>query len=605
MHFFHLIQQSAPHIYHSALPLSPKSSAFSSMILEKKTPVTEFWGRPDTWGAVMRTIKASSGRFTCMTTFGHRIAAACDDGTMGIYDSVTGALRLSLSPGGPVRVVKGSPDGYVLFCAQQEPFITMWDIQTGGLIHTFDLGVLVECIAICSKGRYLACGLSDGPVKILDVANKTDVATSGRGPPVTHLCWSELGEQLVVVRGTSAHVLDVFARTILQDFTIRGRVCGVIYARKLNKFAIASTSETKSTITVIDPGTDIPFTVTVSQQISCLSFSQITTEFVCGAETPGLEVFSIPARSWRPFGHPATITSVSVLSSGTVVANVTGSGIQLLSLDEGHTPPQQLTISPLTVHTFDEGKIIAILPTTRDHIRLYRLAAMLPLLIIPARTWPIPTDRPPILCASLEHRIAVCCFEDHHKTRLELWGFGVAKDPADFAPVVAPIWAGKAPGPRLVGGISPGGSRLVVIGDNGPSSIVQLYRTKDGTCIGDLVVGRPWPGHPRLEVEFKSRDLFYFDHDDYRVPFTISQSESSKRPYSISRQEKLPSVKQPRRYYDIDDTREWVIGSSKRICWIPPGYIGSDNRGYWWAGDALIMSGQDGVLRMITFQKPS
>ena len=544
----------------------------------------------------MRTIKASSGRFMCMTTFGHRIAAACDDGTMGIYDLVTGALRLSLSPGGPVRAVGGSPDGSVLFCAHQEPFITMWDIQSGGLIHTFDLGVPVECIAVCSEGRYLACGLSDGAVKILDVANKTDVTTSGRGPPVTHLCWLEQDEELVVVRETSAHVLDVTARTVLRSFTIQGRICGVVYAQKLNKFAIASTSDTKSTITVIDPRTGTQFTTTTSQRISCLAFSQVTGEFVCGAETPGLELFIVPAGSWRAFGHPATITSISVLSSGTAIANVAGSGIQLLSLDEGHAPPQYPTTSTLAMRTFDEGKLIALLPTTRDHIKLIKSATMSPLLTIPARTWPIPTDLPPILCASLGHRIAVCYFEDRRKTRLELWRFGGE----------APEWATEAPGLGLVGGISPDGSRLVVIEGDGSFFIVRLFRTGDGTCIGELNGDGPWCRNSNLKIEFESEDRFSFDHDHDRIHFIISQSTSSSpnHPYSIRLG--APSLaKQPRRFYNVADGREWVTGSSERICWIPPGYIGSANRSYGWAGDTLIMSGDDGVLRKITFRNPS
>ena len=554
----------------------------------------------------MRTIKASSGRFTCMTTFGHRIAAVCVDGRMGthhnhrafynrvgVYDSVTGALRLSLSPRGPVRALEGSPDGFVLFCADKRRLVTMWDIQTGGLIHTFDLGSLVECIAICSKGRHLACGLSDGSIKILDVANKTDFATYGSGPPVTHLCWLEMGEQLVVARGTSAQVLDVIALTVLRDFTIQGRICGVVYARKLNKFAIASTSETKSTITVIDPRTDTLSTTTIMGQISCLAFSQITTEFVCVTENPGLELYNVPARSWRRFGHPATITSVSMLSSGTVVANAMGSGIQLLSLDEGYTPPQQLTVSPLTVHTFDEGKIIAILPTAHDYIRLFESATMLPLPTIPA--WSIPTDHPQILCASLKHHILIRCFLDRDRAHREMWKFDGE----------APEWTDVTHMLQLVGGISPSGSRLVAIERNGPFTNIRLYLTKNGACIGELALTEPGPWSAR-SIEFESENQFYLDHDDKGTRFTISQPGTFRHPYSIRVGETLPSPHiQSRRSYYVDDAREWVIGSSKRICWIPPGYIGSVNHAYGCAGDTLIMSGQDGVLRKITFRRPS
>jgi WD40 repeat protein len=141
-----------------------------------------------------------------MTTFGHRIAAACDDGTVGIYDSVTGVLRLSLSPPDPVQAIRGSPDGSILFCTHQGPSITLWDIQTGGMIHTFVLERKVEDIAVSSKGRYLACGLSDGFVKIWEIANKMEGAAIGSGSPATHLCWVEPEERLVVAGGIGAHM---------------------------------------------------------------------------------------------------------------------------------------------------------------------------------------------------------------------------------------------------------------------------------------------------------------------------------------------------------------------------------------------------------------
>ena len=537
----------------------------------------------------MRTIKTISGRFTCMTTFGRRIAAACDDGTVGVYDSVTGALRLSLSPGDRVRAVRGSPDGSALLCAHQGSLITVWDIQTGGLIHTFVLESRAEDIAIYSGACYLACGLSCGSLGIWEVANKTEVATFGRGSPITHICWLEPGKQLVVTRGASAQVWDVIGQTVLRSFTMQGPIRGVVYAQKLNSFAIVATLGAGSAITVINPYTGALLTNRTSQRISCITFSPITKEIVCGMETPGLELSSVPEQRWRRFGHSATITSVSMLSSGTVVANVAGSGIQLLSLDEGHSSPQQPTISTFNLHTFDEDNIIAILSTSLNHIALLELATMSPLSIIPTQTRTIPTDCSVILCASLKHRIAICRFGD---VGLELWRFGDE----------APAWTSCAPISQLVGGISPGGSRLVTIQDDGLLSIIRLYRAEDGTRIGELFIGGSQPRNT-LEVKFESEDKFYSNYDGYRVPLIISRSASSAHPYSIIRQGQVPLAKQ-QRYYDVDGAREWVIGSSKRICWIPPGYIGSDKNGYWWAGNALIMCGQDGVLRKLTFRKP-
>ena len=189
MHFFHPIQQSAQHIYHSALPLSPFSSTVSFMVLWEKTRITEFLGCPDNWGSVIRTIKASPGGFSCMTTIGNKIAAACQDGTVGIYDFVTGVLRLSLGPTNPVHAMKGFPDGSILCCMHRDnPSITLWDIQTGGLTHTFALEQEPKDIAISFKGRYLACGLSDGSVSLWEVGNKLESRSFRSGSVVTHLC---------------------------------------------------------------------------------------------------------------------------------------------------------------------------------------------------------------------------------------------------------------------------------------------------------------------------------------------------------------------------------------------------------------------------------
>ena len=545
----------------------------------------------------MRTIKPNSRHFTCMATFSHRIAAACDDGTVGVYDSVTGALRLSLSPGGSVRAVRGSPDGSMLFCAHQGPSVTVWDIQTGGLIRTYALESQVECIAICSKGRYFACGLSDCSVKIWELENQREFIAFKSGSHITHLCWLEPGEQLVVARGASVQLLDVVSRAVLRSFGMQGPVCGVAYAQKLNRFAVAATSETESVFKVVDLRTGASFTDKTSQRISCLTFSPITKEFVCGMKTPGLKLFSVLEQNWRQFGHSDTIMSVSTLSSGTVVANVAGSGIQLLSLDEGHAPPQQQTVSIPNVHAFDEDNVTAILPASRAQSASLETTTTPPLPTIPVRTYEVRADRPPgrpIICASLKHRMVVCCFDDGCKSRLELWKFGSK----------APEWTRGAPRLQLVGGISPGGSWLVVIEDDGPFTIVRLCRTEDGTCIADLLVGRSWPGYP-LEVKFESEDKFYSHHGDCCVPFIISPPGSSTYGYSIICHERIPSkAERVRRYYDVDDAHEWVIGSSKRIHWIPPGYIGSYNRGHWWDGDTLTMLGQDEMLRKLTFRKP-
>ena len=595
MHFFHLIQQSARHIYHSALPLSPRSSPFRSIIPQHKILVAEFYGCLEAWGAAIQTITASSGGFTHMATFASWIAAARSNGAVGIYDSVTGAPRLSLNSGDQVKAMRGTPDGSTLLCAHQQFSVTAWDIQTGGLIHTLVPEWKVEDIAISLTGRYLACGLSDGSVKIWEVTSKSEVFNFESGSPVTHLCWLEQEEQLVVTGEASIRVWDVVARKALRSIVLEGSICGIVYSQELHTLAIVTTSGAESIITLVDSRKRTPFIRRTSRQISCFTFSQITKQLVCGTSTHGLELFSVPACKRTRLDHPATITSVSVLPNGTAVANVTGTGIQLLSLDKRHTPPRQPTASILTVDTSDEGNIIVIVPTNRDRITLLESATMSPLLTIPVRTHKIPTDLPPILCASLKHRIAFCLFQGGGRTYLEMWKFGGG----------TPTWAEHVYGTRLVGGISPRGSRLAIWKEDGLSTRVETRNAADGSLKENSMVGWGWRSHP-LEVKFESENKFYSYHDTYRIPFVISPiSPSTSDTYSVTRGEEQPFDERPRRLYDVDDAHEWVVCSSERVCWIPPGYIGSGGCCHQWAGDVLVMIGQDRVLRSLTFRKLS
>jgi WD40 repeat protein len=140
MHFFQPIQQCAQQVYHTALPLSPTSSQLRNSCLQSVADdhlsrVTAFSGAPDTWGLLLRTINVRPRQLTCIATSAQRIVAACED-VVDIYDAVTFVLRQSLRAPETVTKILGSPDGSTLFFAHSYS-VTMWDVQTGGLTHTF------------------------------------------------------------------------------------------------------------------------------------------------------------------------------------------------------------------------------------------------------------------------------------------------------------------------------------------------------------------------------------------------------------------------------------------------------------------------------------
>lgn len=522
-----------------------------------------------------------------MATFSHKIAAASDDGMVGIYDSVTGVLRLSINLVDPVQAIGGSPDGSILFCAHNTPSVTVWDMQTGGLIRTFDLEWNAQDIAVSLKGCYLACRSSDGHGKVLRVASEMGGSVIWTRSSVTRFCWLEPEEQLVVSTGISVDVVDITAGTVLRHFVTPYSVNRVVYSQKFNRLAIVTSSDAKSVVAVINPQTDIPTTshwVHTGSNFSCLAFSRTTEELVCGTKAHGLQVFNISRRIVRRLEYSNAVTSLSSLQNGTVVANVAGSRIQLLSLDGWHAPSQQSTISALTVQDFDQGKIIAIITTDREHVVLLETASMSKLLKIPVReTRLTPTDHSTILCASHKKSMAVYYFKVDGIMFLELWRFHEA----------VPRWFVEVGGAPKTGRFSPTAVRFVTLHSMHHLSDVYVWTSENRIPIGKLTQ-IPTP----LDIKFVSDTEFRLYYDDHHIPYTVSPS-GGIRTKAIS----LPHFgsSEPRRCLDVDDTHEWVVSGSVKVSWIPTGYIGSTKHSYCWSRSSLIMAGQDGVLRKLTF----
>ena len=543
----------------------------------------------------MRTITAGSSKhFVCMTTFGRKIAAACDDGTVGIYDSVTGVLRLSLNLTGPVQAVRGSPDGSVLFCAHKAPSVTVWDIQTGGLIHTLDLESNAEDIAVSLEGRYLACRLSDGSVKAWEVVNKMEGGVIWTSSPVTHICWLEPEEQIAVSMGGLAHIRNITSGTVLYKYELLHPVHSMVYSQKFDQLAIVATSASKSSIMVINPQTGTSTThCQVSRKISCFAFSQTTQELVFGAEEEnGLWRFHIPRQRLEGIEYPDKMTSLSCLSNGTVVANSVGSSIQLLSLAGGHVPSRQPTASALAVQALDQDRIVAFFPGSRNtnYMILFEPVAMLQLHKIPVLETNLgSTHRTVILCASREHLVAVHYFQEGNRGFLQSWRFREG----------VPKWTVEVEGLPKIGRISPTAVRLVTIHTIGGLSRVFTWNARDGQLEGCM--DDPSIPHP-LEIEFTSDTEFDLHCDGVGISFTVGFREPGIR--DLRTNGFLPARSQRKRYLEVDDAKEWVVRGSKRICWIPPGYLGSNQSSHCWIGCMLLMVGQDEGLRKLTFRAP-
>ena len=142
--FFEVINMSAPHIYHSALPLSPRKSIAHETYKKHANPfVRVVQGMPpDSWERVVATATFDDDLRDVIWSPCNRFIAVAKPKSLELLDAVTlGRLRVFetsyISPGRqyilPEQQLGFSPDSRLLTLRMGQKVIS-WDLQTGGRI---------------------------------------------------------------------------------------------------------------------------------------------------------------------------------------------------------------------------------------------------------------------------------------------------------------------------------------------------------------------------------------------------------------------------------------------------------------------------------------
>ena len=139
--FIEVISVSAPHIYHSALPLAPRTSIVRKLYESYAYPLARIVrGLPDSW----EPITAATGVWEPVWSPCGRFIAILrpSDGTVDVVDGTTLAklntLSLGEAPRNRIHMIRFSPDSRLL-TVFHDMNLTSWDLQTGGCIGTSTL----------------------------------------------------------------------------------------------------------------------------------------------------------------------------------------------------------------------------------------------------------------------------------------------------------------------------------------------------------------------------------------------------------------------------------------------------------------------------------
>eukprot|EP00884_Botryococcus_braunii_P017001 jgi/Botrbrau1/3985/Bobra.0365s0057.1 len=133
---------------------------------------------------------------------GTKLACGCMDGTVAIFDVVTGSL-LNTCAGHfkPVRSLAFTPDGQLLLTACDDMHAHMYDVENGALVEAFSgHESWVLTVAARPTGDVFATGSSDSMVKLWDIHTRTCVQTmKEHGDQVWGVAWQSDGGRLCSV----------------------------------------------------------------------------------------------------------------------------------------------------------------------------------------------------------------------------------------------------------------------------------------------------------------------------------------------------------------------------------------------------------------------
>jgi len=640
---------SAQHIYHTALPLSPRASTLRERFFRNHpsweedltTQQVSSQSLPATWGAVLRTIKADLGGFTHVAVAGQRIAAICEDNTVNVYDAVTGVLKLSLNTPRQVTKAEGSPDGSVLFCAHQSTReITLWDMQTGGLVHTLTTAFEISDIAVSLNGKYLASCSSDGTFRFWEVETRCG-GSRFFDQPVMCICWLEPEDQVAIALKGTVMVLEMATGRTLHTVSVGGDVQGITFSAGQRRLAVWSAFGIENTIAIVDTHTGLThFSSPPLTDVSCFTFSDNGYRVVCATRAGELLSFYPDefSSSWDDYlSHLETIHCIGLLRSGHLVANVGGS-IQILETEYARPSGTSLDSEISRVYPLDNGRAISASSRDRKGINLLDTETMKNLANHHGGFgYRDLSFTPRFLYASIDRRLAVLCVRDFDGFALKLHPIGHD----------VPGWEQFLERPALLGALSPNGEKFVIVMEHevpgGVGWTLYLRTTSDGK-VCTLVT---WADRPPRNIAFTSETQFYIEYDDegyYKEDCPVRESviqgssfqkfgtlvipsrtsgvrfrtedyhvdcHIRKRFYLIPTEwglytRELPEEKILSAHaYKLDKDLEWVVDAkSRRVCWLPPGYISGIENGHFFVGSSIVMAGKDGIVRKLTFRKP-
>ena len=511
------------------------------------------------------------------------------------------------------------PDTTLFFAHSSS--VTIWDVQTGGLIHTFTTQPKVNDIAISTSGDHIAWGSSNGSVGFWNIHTKIEGRGFRNSQPVVTICWLS-PQKLAVATQDSLCVHSITAGETLDSLPFPGHVWGMVHLdtdkflvgtskpglwvdRELYAFETISNQRPEPLERrrpAVDRGQLVRRKICREKQSPThpgqLTHPTLVGKWVaCITPPSGVQLFSTKSYDWTK--NPPLLgaaTSVVASSNRNIVVQAKDS-IQIFSVDVLASREVGNDTRPYHVYPLGENYIFCVLQPARTPIIIN--LETLQEISRNDETFPFR----PLVANELEF-VRVLFAPEVVETfdiliALRTWWSGISLLPKR-------IETTDKDTPPLLYGLSPARTKM--------ATYYQEELWVNDTEDGHLLAGPPTIGDDLGEVYdlvFDSETRIYLKIDGpgkhFQIPFDITPSTSPDQPpHCITRGEPMP-LSEPRATppYTLDANCEWVLDAqSRKVCWISPRDIRRGNGGHLWAGTSLVMVGDDGVVRKVTFKEP-
>jgi hypothetical protein len=529
------------------------------------------------------------------------IIAAREDMIVDIYDAVTFVLQQSLRAPEMVRYIRGSPDGSTLFIAHFYS-ITLWDVQTGGLTHTFTSPSQIANIAVSTTGDHLACSF-DYSIVFWNIRTKEKGTGFWKGEQIVAIDWMS-PQELAVATRTTVYIHNIVTGETSNGFSIPSYVWGMVYLRDPGEFLVGTwqlglgadqercflkigKSGLRGALVPQEPNSSISQPLKYHGELRNPTLAD--EEIVCITQPSGVQSFDLRSQKWTE--NPPLLdaaTSVTVSLNRNLVAQTIDS-IQIFSLDVLKSGEARNIASTSHAYPLGEKHVICLLQPNR-HLTILDLGTLQELR---------PDDGISPLQSLLNSQSL--------SARGLVAEFGVS--------AVVRAWQSRTPLPEwdqavLLGGSSPDRTRMVTF-SRPLWEKLHVKDAKDGTILADPALARDDLEKGEVyDVTFDSETRFHLKVDGpgrhVQIPCEILPSPLGHYSHTITKGEPV-ALSEPRKTpsYALDVNCEWVVDAkSRKICWISPGNVRRGEGGHFWAGLELVMVGDDGVVRKLSFKEP-